>query len=257
MHVFLQYIKSHFQRSHNGLMQVILLHALCFSVLRLLKIGLTMAGHAVAYTTFFHYLALPAAWPTYLRHPWTLLTHLWWPMSFFSTLLNLGLLHTFGQVVMRCLGSRHFIALYLLGGLAGGSLFLLLCHVAPYFRGTATYLIGFSGSLYAVMVAAATLAPQRSLSLIFLGPFALKHLVGFLVLFALINLVGTESAANIARLGGALLGYIYAKGYYGGTWRRSDWVRCEKPSNNLKVTYRRHASLVKHGHDTPLHTKLV
>jgi membrane associated rhomboid family serine protease len=215
---FVYFVRAHFQRSQNGLMQVLLLNALGFLLLLLLKIVLVIGGYEATYTALCQSLALPASWSACLHQPWALLTHCWVHVSFFPTLCGLLLLHTLGQVVMGRLGSRHFVALYLLGGLTGGLLFLLLYNVAPYFQGTSASLLGFSGSLYAVMVAAATLAPQFSFSLFILGPLRLKYIVGFLVLIVLLNLVGAEPAASIAQLGGALLGYVYVKQQSSDAW---------------------------------------
>jgi membrane associated rhomboid family serine protease len=239
------FIKIHFQRSENGLMQVLLLNALSFFALLLLKVVLVVAGYETAYTVLCQNLALPASWSSCLHQPWALLTHFWVHVSFFNTLWGLLLLHTLGQVVMSRLGSRHLVALYVLGGLAGGLLFLLLYNVAPHFQETPTSLLGFSGSLYAVIVAAATLAPQFSFSFFLLGFFRLKYIAGFLVLLALVNLVGAEPAASIAHLGGALLGYVYVKWCEGDAWWRQYWARLKRPRKNLKVTYRSAVPWVK------------
>ncbi len=233
-------------------MQVLLLNALSFFALLLLKIVLVVAGYEAAYTALCQSLALPASWSAYLQQPWALLTHFWVHVSFFDTLWGLLLLHTLGQVVVHRLGSRHFVALYLLGGLAGGLLFLLLYNLAPYFQGTTVSLLGFSGSLYAVMVAAAMLAPQFSFSLFLLGPLRLKYIVGFLVLLALASLLGAEPAASIAHLGGALLGYVYVQWCEGDVWWRRYWARFRRPRKDLKVTYRNTVSWVEKKHKAPV-----
>ena len=232
------FIKTHFQRSTNGLMQIILLNALSFFALLLLKIVLVVIGYETAYLALYQRVVLPASWSACLHQPWALLTHCWVHVSFFSTLWGLLLLHTLGQIVVNHLGNRHFVALYLLGGLVGGLLFLFLHSVAPHFRDTTASLSGFSGSLYAVMVAAATLAPQHAFSFFILGPLRLQYIAGFLVLFALMNLVGTEPATSIADLGGALLGYVYVKQYKGNAWWRPYWTRLKRNSKDLKVAYR-------------------
>jgi len=249
MNELVYFIKTNFRRSENGLMQVLLLNALSFFALLLLKIVLVVAGCETAYTALCQSLVLPASWSACLHQPWSLLTHFWVHVSFFNTLWGLLLLHTLGQVVMGRCGSRHLVALYLLGGLVGGLLFLLLYNVAPHFQGTPTSLSGFSGSLYAVMVAAATLAPQFSFSFFLLGPLRLRYIAGFLVLLALVNLVGAEPAASIAHLGGALLGYVYVKQFKGYAWLRQYWVGFKKSGQNLKVTCRRVAPLVKKADD--------
>ncbi|MCU0318183.1 MAG: rhomboid family intramembrane serine protease [Amoebophilaceae bacterium] len=238
MRDFFRFIKTHFQRSANGLMQIILLNALSFFTLLVLKVVLTVIGYEKAYLALYRHVALPASWSACLYQPWALLTHCWVHVSFFSTLWGLLFLHTLGQIVVNRLGSRHFVALYLLGGLAGGLLFLYLYSVSPHFRDTTVSLSGFSGSLYAIMIAAATLVPQHTFSFFILGPLRLQYIAGIFVLFALMNLVGTEPATSVAALGGALLGYVYVRQYNGHTWWRPYWTRLSKHSKNLKVAYR-------------------
>jgi len=236
MSEFIRFVKIHFQRSENGLIQVILVNALSFLALLLLKIVLVILGYESVYTALFQHLVLPASWVAFLHQPWTLLTHFWIHVSFFPTLWGLLLLYILGQVVVRRLGSQHLVAIYLLGGIVGGLLFLLLYNWAPHFQGTKATLWGFSGGLYAVMVAAATLTPQFSFSLFLLRLIKFRYIAGFLVLLALVNLVGTEPAVSIAHLGGALLGYVYVKWCQSGIWLRQYRARFRK--SNLKVTYR-------------------
>lgn len=250
MSEFMRFVKIHFQRSENGLVQVILLNALSFLALLLLKVVLVIVGYASTYTALFRFLTLPASWATFLHQPWALLTHFWVHVSFFPTLWGLLLLYTLGKVVVRCLGSQHFVIIYLLGGLVGGLLFLLLYNVAPHFQGTKASLWGFSGSLYAVIVAAATLIPQLSFSLFLLRLIKFRYIAGFLVLLALINLVGTEPAISIAYLGGALAGYVYVKWYQSSAWWRQYWTRFRK--SNLKVTYRNAMSGGAKEYDVPV-----
>ncbi|XWN35553.1 MAG: rhomboid family intramembrane serine protease [Roseivirga sp.] len=233
------FLKFHFQRAENGLMQLMLLNVLCFMALLVLKVALVVAGYEAIYPALYHALALPAAWATFCQQPWTLLTHMWVHTSLFATFWRLLLLYAFGQVIMQRLGSRHLVVLYLLGGLAGGGFFLLLYNVAPHFKGIPATLTGFSGSLYAVMVAAALLAPQRPFQLFLLGFFQLQYIVGFLVLLAFFDLAGEAPAESTAHLGGALLGYAYVQQLKGLPPLRQRWNRLTgRRSSTLKVTYR-------------------
>ena len=239
LYAFIRFVKMQFQRAENSLIQIILLNIVCFVGLLLLKTGLVMAGQEATYTALCRSLVLPGAWGTYLHQPWALLTHSWVHTSFLGTLWGLLLLHALGQVVVNILESRHFVALYLLGGLVGGLFFLLLYQVSPHFQGTSASLFGFSGSLYAVMAAAATLAPQLSFWILLLGPVKLKYIVGFLVLFSLFELSSTNPAASIAQLGGALLGYCYVRQVYGYSWLRRHWIRLWRTRGAWKVPYRK------------------
>jgi len=229
------FAKTHLRRPENSLMQVVILNALSFLALLMLKITFVIAGYESAYIALLQRLVLPALWPTYIHQPWTLLTYSWVHVSFFATFWGLLFLYSMGSVVVKRVGSRHFLAIYLLGGLAGGFLFLLLCNTVPYFHRVNTSLLGFPGGLYAVMVAAATLAPQ--LSFLLFPSLRIKYITGCLVLISLVNLVGTEPATSIAHLGGAWLGYAYTHWLQrDSAWWRRYWMRFR--GSDLKITYR-------------------
>ncbi len=213
------FVNKHWKKPENGLMQVLIMNALAFVGLLLLKGLLVVAGYATYYQLLLQYLYLPATWKAFLYQPWSLFTYFWAHTHFFPVFWNLLLLHLFGKLIMDLLGSRHFLALYWLGGIAGGLLFLLLYNIFPRFQGAAINLSGMEASLYAMMAAAATLAPQFSFGLFFLGRIQLKYIVGFALLLAFYSLASDYPAEGMAQLGGALLGYVYVKQAVGSNAR--------------------------------------
>ncbi len=220
------YLREQFKRPGNGLVQVVLLNALCFLGFMALKVLLVIAGYAKSYEWLHHMLVLPSAWSECVRQPWSLLTHFWVHHSFLDALWGLLWLHTMGRIVLERLGSRHFLIIYVLGGVAGGILFLVLYHFSPHLSGAKTYLSGFAGSLYAVMVAAAALSPQMSFHLLFIGAVKLKYVVIFVVLLSFAHLASAEPAASIAHLGGAIWGYLYVSQWSFYAWlRRRGWTQ--------------------------------
>jgi hypothetical protein len=107
-------------------------------------------------------------------------------------------------------------------------------------------MVGASGAIYGVVVATATLLPNHTFFLIFLGPVRIKYIAWFyVILSALYVRQGVNLGGNIAHLGGALMGFIYMKqlqqGVNWGSWVTTflDWVRdLFKPRPKVKVTYR-------------------
>ena len=235
------FIKTHFQQPENGLMQVILINVLVFVALLLIKTAWVLTGYEAHYQTLYQYLSLPASWKAFLHQPWSIVTYFWVHEHFFGTIWSLLLLYAFGQVVMNSLGSKSLLALYVLGGVGGGIFFLLLYNLAPPFRGLSTSLIGSAGSLYAVMVGAATGVPYFSFRLLFLGTIRIKYIVGFLLLLSFLELSDHQPAAGIANLGGALLGYMYASQVSKLAGLSSFLPRLRKTfrkKSTLKVTYK-------------------
>ncbi|MEM7383257.1 MAG: rhomboid family intramembrane serine protease [Bacteroidota bacterium] len=205
------FLTRHFQKPENGLMQIILIHGLIFVSLLLIKILLILAGYEARYQALYQSLSLPASWQTFLYRPWSIFTHFWIQEYFWNTFWSLLLLNAFGRLIMNSLGSPHLVALYVLGGIAGGSAFLLLYNLSPTFRGTNPNLVGTTGSLYAVMAGAAVIAPHLTLRMPFIGPIPIRYIVAGLLLLSFLELSSRRPAIAIANLGGALLGYGYVQ----------------------------------------------
>ena len=144
MNELIRFVKTHFQRSENGLMQIILINVSIFIFFVLIKVVLVIAGYETYYQTLYQHLCLSSSWITFLHHPWTLFTYSWVHIDFFPTLWRMLMLHSFGQLVLNCLGNRHLLAIYLMGGLVGGGSFLVLYNVAPHFQEVTASLLGSS-----------------------------------------------------------------------------------------------------------------
>lgn len=241
-----RFIKSQFQRSSNGIIQITLLNMLAFLIVFCCRLVKVVTGYKAAYIALFQYGSLPAAYTAFVRQPWTLLTHFWLHTSFASILWGLIWLQIFGPVVRYQLGNRNFIAIYVLGGFVSGLFFLLVYNLLPHLQGTVVYLVGFSGSLYAIMAAAATLTPHHTYALLFFNMFKLKYIAWFFVLLALIHLTETNPATCIAQLGGALLGYAYVRWHkHGVWWWRKNWRRPIRPKQVLSIVRYNHATYIK------------
>jgi membrane associated rhomboid family serine protease len=172
------------------------------------------------YTT--EYLAIPAYLPKLLVRFWTPLTYMFMHAGWLHILFNMLWLYWIGQIFEEYLGTKRIIGVYLLGGFAGALFFVLSYNLFPVF---ATVLplstaVGASASVMAIIVATATLLPDYSIPLIFIGPVKLKWIALAIVIIDYLSISGPNSGGEIAHLGGALLGFLYIKRLQKGT----DWV---------------------------------
>lgn len=106
-------------------------------------------------------------------------------------------------------------------------------------------MVGASAAVNAVVVACATLMPNYTFFLLFLGPVRIKYIAAFFVVLSFIGTVGANAGGNLAHLGGALIGYLYIRqlqaGHNLGAWVTGliDWFRkMLKPETRVKVSYR-------------------
>lgn len=185
--------------------------------------GLMFRNHLIAAYSA-EYLQLPAYLPKLLHRFWTPLTYMFMHAGIFHILFNMLWLYWMGQIFEEYLGTKRTIGLYLYGGLAGALFFVLAFNLFPAFTETGavhdTTVVGASASVMAIIVATATLLPNYSIGLMFVGPVKLKWIAIFYVIFDFLLINGPNAGGEIAHLGGALMGFIYIKQLQRG----HDWV---------------------------------
>ncbi|WP_242927755.1 rhomboid family protein [Pontibacter vulgaris] len=212
-------IKDAFRRPNNTLKQLILINVIVFVALIVLKTVLFLVGSSGVYNSLMRFVALHASPITFITRPWTLITYFFTHEGFLHIIFNMLNLYWFGQLIREYLGDKKLLSLYMLGGVAGGILYMLSYNFIPYFADRAAFsvMIGASASVLATVVAAATLLPNYTFNLILIGPVRIKYIAAFLVILSISGAVGDNAGGNIAHLGGAFLGWLYIKQLQRGT----------------------------------------
>jgi membrane associated rhomboid family serine protease len=168
------------------------------------------------------YLLLPSYFPKLLIRFWTPITYMFMHAGIFHILFNMLWLYWMGQIFEEYLGNKRTIGLYILGGLAGALFFVAAYNIFPFFADAVvgSTVVGASASVMAVIVATATLLPNYSISLMFIGPVKLKWIAIFYILIDFLSIAGPNAGGEFSHLGGALLGFIYIKQLQRG----HDWI---------------------------------
>ncbi|MBW3130248.1 rhomboid family intramembrane serine protease [Hymenobacter profundi] len=243
-------IRTAFNRRDNSLNQLLLINVLVFVVLQLIRVVMWLSGLPY-YSSVIEQLALPSnlSWLAY--RPWTVLTYAFVHEGFLHILFNLLNLYWFGALIREYLGERKVTSLYILGALAGAALFLLGYNVIPKLQQLGpTIVLGASGAVVAIVVAAATLLPNYEFNLILIGPVRIKYIAAVLVLIALFGLDGGNTGGEMAHIGGAILGFTFIKQLQAGRdmgrpiLAIGDWVGglfSGRPS--LRVSHRNRATV--------------
>src|SRR4030042_537069 len=65
---------------------------------------------------------------TFLQHPWTIVTNLFMHGNIWHILFNMITLYFFGTFLIRLVGTRDFLLIYFLGGIAGNLVFMLFAY---------------------------------------------------------------------------------------------------------------------------------
>ena len=241
-------LKLAFKRSDNTVIQLILINVIVFVVLGVLKVILTLAGQEWVFSLVYREFTLPPTFDAFIHRPWTLITT-FFNHSFerlFHIVSNMLFLYWFGRIISDFIGSKKVLALYILGGISGGVLYLLMYNFLPYYiaKGSGG-LVGASSGVFAIMVASATLLPEHEFRLFFIGRIKLVWLISALLFIAFFGLIQDNAGGDVAHLGGAILGYFYIKQLQkGNDWgvpiiKFLYWIKnLFKPKPKIKVSYR-------------------
>jgi len=246
----LEEFKNAFTRPNHAHVQLIIINVVIFLVLGVLYVVSRVADINPVFEAVHNQFLIPPKFTAFLTRPWTLISYGFAHSlsDIFHILFNMLALYWFGRLIIEYLGSDKLIALYVLGAVAGGVVYLLMFNTIPFFisRSEFSGMVGASAAVYAVMVAAATLLPDYTFFLLFFGPVRIKYIVAVYIVISFLGSVGPNAGGNLAHLGGALMGFVYLKqlqvGVNWGGWITATlrWVNSLfEPSAKVKVTYRK------------------
>jgi membrane associated rhomboid family serine protease len=152
------------------------------------------------------------------------------PGHLFGNMLGIFFL---GPLIESYLGSRRFLAFYLLSGFAGVFAYLFFWQTGFVFSESTAILVGASGGVFGILIAAACVAPNVTVLVMFIIPMKLRTVAWCLVAFAAYTVLamgdqsGSNAGGEAAHLGGAAVGYLlirktqwlnFADGF-GSMWR--------------------------------------
>lgn len=242
--------KSVFQRPNNAHVQLIVINVAVFLAMGVIYVFSTVGGAEWIYSIVSNQFTIPPKFADFHLRPWTIVTYAFSHSltDIFHILFNMLIFYWFGKLFIEYLGNDKLVALYVLGAVAGGIIYLLVYNTIPYFieRSGFSGMVGASAAVYAIVTGAAVLLPNYTFYLLFLGPVRIKYIAGFYIVLSFLGSVGSNAGGNIAHLGGALMGFIYIKqlqvGIDWGAWVTAtlDWIKgLFKPRSHVKVSYRK------------------
>ncbi len=153
---------------------------------------------------------------------WRFITFQFLHAGVMHVFFNMFGLFLFGQMVENRLGGKRYLAFYLLCGICGAAMYLLLNLLGSagvqipgvLSSDPRTPLVGASAGVFGVLMAAAYYHPNAPMQLLLLPfTFRLQTLVYFYVAMALFNLFtsGKNAGGDAAHIGGALAGYFFIR----------------------------------------------
>lgn len=229
-------LKNAFRRKDNGVIQIIVTNVIVFLIINIVSAFIQFSNipQDVMYIRMYKFLSwfsLPAAPYNIITRFWTIITYMFSHEGFFHILFNMLWFYWFGKILTGYLGNKRMISTYILGGICGGLFFIVIYNLMNFFNpgiyqfqttfmlgneDASTILLGASASVMAIVFAVATLLPDNSIRLLFIGNIKFKYLaLGALVLTTILDF-SDNTGGKIAHLGGAFYGWLYIKQYRKG-----------------------------------------
>jgi membrane associated rhomboid family serine protease len=139
-------------------------------------------------------------------HVWQYVTYMFLHSDFWHIALNLFFFWMIGGIVEERIGTKRFLWLFFLAGIAGA------VAQGAIFPGSST--IGASAGIMGVAAAAAALYPDMKILFFFVLPMKMKY---FLVVLVLLEVWGASASGNggnvayFAHLTGLAVGYLFVR----------------------------------------------
>lgn len=203
-----QSIKHTFNQG-NAIIRLIFINAIVFVFLHAILIVCRLFN--VDATFLLQYLALPADLTQLMLKPWTTFSYMFLHQDFFHILFNMLTLYWFGKIFLFSFTEKQLTGLYLVGGLISALVYIVSFNIFPYFEESlpVSILMGASGSIMAIIVAAAIKSPDIEVRLLLIGAVKMKYIALATVLISFFGITGKNAGGELAHLGGALSGYIF------------------------------------------------
>ena len=208
-------IKEIFLRG-TSLMRLIYINVGMFVLIKVVTLFLIL--FKIDTTLITTYLELPSNLTTLIYQPWSAITYMFLHTDVMHIFFNMISLYWFGRIALERLSQKQLVGLYILGGLAGAAMYVLSYNLFPYFSVAVhnSYLLGASGAVVAICVAAATLQPNYPIRLMFIGEVKLIWVAIVMVAISVFGITGNNAGGEFAHIGGAIWGYFYAKAWMKG-----------------------------------------
>ena len=214
--------------------------------------GLITFLFGLPYDAVMQWFELPKDFFDFITKPWSIISYSFFHGGIWHLFWNMMVLYFASRIFLNLFGPRRYINVYFLGVILGGLIFLFSYNVFPALTGISTALIGASAGVTAVLIFVCAYIPNQEVRVIFFN-IKLWYLGVFIVLIDLVQIpAGGNAGGHLAHLGGALLGYVYARqllhgrdigdGFSGALDTIAGLFRPKKKKAPLKTVYRKKRS---------------
>ncbi len=152
---------------------------------------------------------------SFVFKPYTLITSMFLHIEFFHLFWNMLLLYFLGKIFLNYFNQKQLFGLYILGGLIGGLVLLIITNVSPYFKDP-NIAFGASAGVMAIVIAIVSYTPSTSVNLFGVFPIKILWIGLFFVLSDVFYFYDSNTGGHLAHLAGAAVGYWFASAFKQG-----------------------------------------
>jgi membrane associated rhomboid family serine protease len=170
-------------------------------------------GRQASYPIIKQLGAFTVADAVYRLQLWRFITFQFLHGNLEHILFNMFTLYMFGGLIEQYLGRRRFLAFYLICGIGGAALYVILTSLGFFgasIRATVAPLVGASAGIFGLLVAAARIVPNETILLYGSIPVKLRTFAYVMLGLAVFTIFsrGFNAGGEAAHLGGAVVGYF-------------------------------------------------
>lgn len=224
MSTFFERLKYNLQQQ-GVLTQIIVINVAVFLVINL------VGNLSHLYLT--PYVALPIGGYEFIYKFWTLFTYMFTHEGIGHIFWNMFLFYFTSQIFFTILGQQKLLYVYVMSGISGGVLVLLLGMFLPESFGN-SILLGASAAVLGVAGVMAVYAPNYRVYL--WGIIELQYKYFYLLIFGVSTIIdlSVNTGGKISHIGGALFGVLYGYQLKRGV-DLFDFAFLKRKKNKLKV----------------------
>ncbi|MEM5539581.1 rhomboid family intramembrane serine protease [Olleya sp. AS48] len=160
---------------------------------------------------FFSWIYLPSNFWAFLSKPWTIVSYGFLHFDFLHLLFNMLWLYFLGRMMLNLFSPKMALNIYFMGIITGGLVFLLGYNIFPNIFTANAYVLGASAGVRALLIFICAYMPNKDIRF-FTFNLKLWWIGAVLIGLDILGIVnGNNQGGSLAHLGGAILGYVYAK----------------------------------------------
>jgi len=212
---FISNIKSRFKQG-DILIKLIFINVAVFLAIELIKLVCIL--FKIETVDILTYVGISSSPIVAVKHFWTFFTYMFVHADIFHIFFNMLIFYWFGKIFLTYFSPKNLGGLYILGGLGGAGLYIIAFNTIPYYLDMGVIpMVGASAAVMAIIFAAAFYRPYAEIGLLFIGRIKIIYIAIFIFILDFLALGSpTNPGGHIAHIGGAIVGFIFAKQYLNG-----------------------------------------